>query len=228
MSLITIPSLQPSPRSREYDSYSELLRGEVIRAWVFEGRTHRAIDAEVLGLDAVYSRGYQSMGILHHLGLKKGFQALLRDVTQEEAINLLISDSQDFGEIVRHLKLTLSAKSVSLASMQEEEQKEIAEALADSSESRRNRLQGASTTPSRIRVYSYTYKRNADVVAEALYRALGKCEKCKQSAPFLRNSDGSPYLEVHHNIPLAKGGEDTLENVQALCPNCHRRVHFGD
>ena len=24
------------------------------------------------------------------------------------------------------------------------------------------------------------------------------------------------------------GGEDTLENAMALCPNCHRREHHGD
>jgi 5-methylcytosine-specific restriction protein A len=26
---------------------------------------------------------------------------------------------------------------------------------------------------------------------------------------------------------LSTGGEDTLENAIALCPNCHRRAHFG-
>jgi len=30
---------------------------------------------------------------------------------------------------------------------------------------------------------------------------------------------------VHHIIPLADGGPDTLENVAALCPNCHRKMH---
>ncbi|WP_223111555.1 HNH endonuclease [Billgrantia pellis] len=24
---------------------------------------------------------------------------------------------------------------------------------------------------------------------------------------------------------LAKGGEDTIENTVALCPNCHRKMH---
>jgi 5-methylcytosine-specific restriction protein A len=71
------------------------------------------------------------------------------------------------------------------------------------------------------------YERNADVIAEVLLRANGTCERCGNSAPFLRKSDGSPYLEVHHKVRLADGGDDTVENAIAICPNCHRRAHFG-
>lgn len=27
--------------------------------------------------------------------------------------------------------------------------------------------------------------------------------------------------------PLSEGGRDCLESVVALCPNCHRQVHYG-
>lgn len=33
--------------------------------------------------------------------------------------------------------------------------------------------------------------------------------------------------EVHHKVPLSAGGDDTVENAIALCPNCHRKAHFG-
>jgi 5-methylcytosine-specific restriction protein A len=55
----------------------------------------------------------------------------------------------------------------------------------------------------------------------------GVCEECKNAAPFFKKADGFPYLEVHHRVPLAKGGDDTVENGIALCPNCHRKFHFG-
>ena len=74
---------------------------------------------------------------------------------------------------------------------------------------------------------SKVYRRNPDVIAEVLHRALGKCEGCLSPAPFERASDGSPYLEVHHRILLSQGGEDTVANAFALCPNCHRKLHFG-
>ena len=46
-------------------------------------------------------------------------------------------------------------------------------------------------------------------------------------APFMKKSNDEPYLEVHHIKPLSQGGEDSLENVKAICPNCHRKIHFG-
>ncbi|MHC1750389.1 MAG: HNH endonuclease [Cellulosilyticaceae bacterium] len=53
------------------------------------------------------------------------------------------------------------------------------------------------------------------------------CERCGATAPFIRASDGTPYLEVHHKIRLADGGEDTVENAMTVCPNCHRELHLG-
>ena len=52
----------------------------------------------------------------------------------------------------------------------------------------------------------------------------GKCELCRQPAPF-QKKNGEPYLETHHIIWLAKGGEDTVNNTVALCPNCHKKMH---
>ncbi|MFV5483444.1 HNH endonuclease [Acinetobacter towneri] len=37
-----------------------------------------------------------------------------------------------------------------------------------------------------------------------------------------------PYLETHHIVWLARGGEDTISNTVALCPNCHKRMHLLD
>jgi 5-methylcytosine-specific restriction endonuclease McrA len=31
----------------------------------------------------------------------------------------------------------------------------------------------------------------------------------------------------HHVKQLAHGGEDTVENAIAVCPNCHRKAHHG-
>ncbi|NWD06389.1 HNH endonuclease [Pseudomonas gingeri] len=71
------------------------------------------------------------------------------------------------------------------------------------------------------------YDRNPDVVAQVLLRAQGICEACAKPAPFRRSSNGTPYLEVHHIVQLAHGGDDSVDNAQALCPNCHREMHFG-
>ncbi|QSF35705.1 HNH endonuclease [Priestia megaterium] len=55
--------------------------------------------------------------------------------------------------------------------------------------------------------------------------AQGICQLCDKEAPFL-DKQGNPFLEVHHINYLSNGGEDKIDNVVALCPNCHRRIHM--
>lgn len=71
------------------------------------------------------------------------------------------------------------------------------------------------------------YKRDPLVVAETLRLANGHCELCEVKSPF-KTKEGRDYLEVHHVIPLSKQGSDTVSNTVALCPNCHRMLHFGE
>ncbi len=106
-------------------------------------------------------------------------------------------------------------------------QNRINAAGKDTIEARRKRLAEADPMPERVLRVVEGFRRNPDVVAERLHRANGTCDGCNAQAPFLRASDKTPYLEVHHRVPLAQGGPDTVENTQALCPNCHRQVHFG-
>jgi hypothetical protein len=104
---------------------------------------------------------------------------------------------------------------------------QVGRSRRDTEEVRRLRLAQAPKKPARKLVLTYAYDRNPDVVAEVLCRAKGNCEHCNQPAPFTRRSDNTPYLEVHHKKPLSEGGDDTVENAEALCPNCHRMRHFA-
>ena len=106
-------------------------------------------------------------------------------------------------------------------------QDEVKRSLSESATARQQRLAAANKLPESIQVISRAFRRNADVVAEVLIRAHGTCEECHSLAPFLRATDSSPYLEVHHRKLLSAGGEDTVANAVALCPNCHRKLHFG-
>lgn len=68
------------------------------------------------------------------------------------------------------------------------------------------------------------FVRDAAVAEYAKRLAKGLCDLCRMAAPF-QNKKNEAYLECHHIIWLAKGGEDTIENTVALCPNCHRKMH---
>jgi predicted HNH restriction endonuclease len=71
------------------------------------------------------------------------------------------------------------------------------------------------------------FRRSLAVVAGAIARAKGVCEMPDCSIPLFTKDDGRKFLEVHHVIPLAEDGEDTMKNAAALCPMCHREMHFG-
>ena len=72
------------------------------------------------------------------------------------------------------------------------------------------------------------FKRDLSIVKAALIRANGRCESPDCSTLLFKKKDGSFYLEVHHLVPLSKSGADSLTNVAALCPNCHRELHHGE
>ena len=90
-----------------------------------------------------------------------------------------------------------------------------------------NQPPAGNPTPRRALATGTVYLRDPRVVAYTQVRANGICELCKQSAPFKR-SDGSPYLETHHVVPLAENGPDTPENCACVCPNCHRALHSAE
>ena len=82
----------------------------------------------------------------------------------------------------------------------------------------------SNSKPNKRKTVSESYERDEKVVQYALRRAKGYCQLCDLPAPFLKK-DGTPFLEVHHIEYLSNGGDDTIENVTAICPNCHRKMH---
>ena len=81
--------------------------------------------------------------------------------------------------------------------------------------------------PIQREVLSLQYVRDPKVVAYVLRQSKGKCSDCKDEGPFISRATGLPYLEVHHIQMLKEGGADTVGNSVALCPNCHRKRHYG-
>ncbi len=106
-------------------------------------------------------------------------------------------------------------------------EQDVSKCMNISSNERLKNIGKSNTPPKQFTVSSKVYVRNPHVVAERLNIAAGICERCKAKAPFIRAKDGTPYLEVHHKQQLSDDGLDILENTIALCPNCHRELHFG-
>ncbi|MFH4643315.1 MULTISPECIES: HNH endonuclease [Vibrio harveyi group] len=80
--------------------------------------------------------------------------------------------------------------------------------------------------PDFVETTTKIYKRSGKVKGWVIRRAKGSCELCGDDAPF-EKEDGTPFLEVHHLTRLKDDGPDTVENCAALCPNCHRKLHYS-
>lgn len=102
----------------------------------------------------------------------------------------------------------------------------IASLAVTSVETRLPMIPAGNPSPRSFAQMILVIERDAGVRAWILRAAGGVCEMCRRPAPFA-DAEGVPFLEVHHVIPLATGGEDTVTNTVALCPNCHRELHHG-
>lgn len=46
------------------------------------------------------------------------------------------------------------------------------------------------------------------------------CERC------LANGIQTPVEEVHHILPIYKGGKNNPENLMSVCKKCHIQIHI--
>lgn len=84
---------------------------------------------------------------------------------------------------------------------------------------------------------SRVVERNSRYSKMALVEAEYKCI-CDARHITFQTPKGVPYMEGHHLIPCTASNTETywnrfrrnidcVENIVCLCPNCHRRIHFG-
>lgn len=66
----------------------------------------------------------------------------------------------------------------------------------------------------------------------ALENAAFQCEVDPTHKTFIKKSNGKPYMEAHHLIPLMYSERfhyslDNVANIVSLCSNCHNQLHYG-
>ena len=209
-----IPKLTKSTRKREFLSYTHEQRSRVVYEFLFKNKTHRELDRSVLQLTDHDSRGYQSMGILHYLGLKGEFRGLFNETSLEEAIDCLNqADSVEYAEIIKLLEFRLRAeKQVSLDTELETNQDFIVS------------KDGAKHTYLTTR-----YERNLTNRMQAIKCHGTKCMACGFDFLEFYGERGRDYIEVHHVVPLSTLDEAVDVNPHTdlivVCANCHRMIH---
>lgn len=74
--------------------------------------------------------------------------------------------------------------------------------------------------PASNKRYGRSWKR----IRDRYIKAHSLCEECQKQGKL------TPAEEVHHILPLSRGGTNAVNNLMALCKPCHARitVEMGD
>lgn len=207
-----LPPLQPSGRDREFKKYSDLQRYQVIIGHLMDGLTHREMDERFLGLDSEESKGYQSMGILHYLGLKKAFKSVFKGFTLEQMFEELKSQ-KGYENIVA----VLSEIDIGEYNAMEDIRAEEAE-------------DGNFVYEGKERYYyGKKYERDASNRRKTIEFHGVNCSVCGFNFESVYGERGRDFIEVHHLKPLSTLDEPVIVNPKTdlipVCSNCHRMIH---
>ncbi|MGG0937006.1 HNH endonuclease [Brevibacillus centrosporus] len=210
-----IPPLEPKTRSREYESYSQTIQDRIVFEYLFHSRTHRWLDEQIIGLNSDESRGYQSMGILHYIGLRDKHKGIFQGLDISDAIERVRrAGGSNFSVVISSLERSMSINlknkfnDVGSGTDEYEEGKE------------------------QLRLHKIR-ERDPQLIKEAKRRFKKKhgdlfCEACGINFEKMYGERGKDFIEGHHKKPVSemKEGETTkVEDIGMLCSNCHRMIH---
>lgn len=258
-SSLSFPSLEPSGRIREFARYSEKERASVVFYWLFTNYGFREIDEICLHMDGNKTKGWQSMGIAHFLGLFEPHKAFFCGESIDYALNcilplckynykmmLIYCYLRDFGKDNNILnenpivsEPSYAFRTDSLQAFCWTDEVLLRKTKSDSAINERLLLMQTGTNPEKheLKIKNKTYPYSDITLKETLkYLYDFRCTVCRTSiyhigwAESLTRKQQWNYLsaDVHHILPLSKGGPDSYENMICLCPNCHRKFHTGE
>lgn len=176
--------------------------------------THSQIITPVILDNEYYLMKHKLINMLTNNGWCLEFKKYSTLGVPEMTVDYFIQ--QELDAIVKNSVL-LSEELIDKATEKEAKELDIVELLKRSKNNKRPKSKGTSEIT--------TYYRDPFIKELVKRLAEGKCQLCSEKAPF-EDNDGKPYLEEHHVVHLADGGEDAIGNVAALCPNCHRKMHI--
>ncbi|MGX5623680.1 HNH endonuclease [Bacillus cereus] len=193
--------LEPVKRNREYSSYGEETRDSVVYEYLFNAKSHRWIDENILGLDSKESKGYQAMGILHNIGIKNDHKGIFEGINISDALSLLQKEMENFNPI----------KDVLIRMSEEEDFLEGKEKF-------------------RLHRYRERNNKLVNQAKERFIQVHGRlyCEACGMDFERIYGDRGRDFIEAHHRKPISemKNNEtNKIEDLAMLCSNCHSMIY---
>lgn len=214
------PPLKPSGREREYTKYPIEKRDQIIYEYLFHGKKHRELDEEVLSLDALKTKGFQSMNILHFIGLKKEHQGIF--IGQDLGLTIMELEYGNY-EVDKLLEVLdrIHHENYRFNNLELAIQQDLQTSLIENDELLRE---------GKVTYYlSKRYERNPENRLQAIHYHGLTCKVCGFDFQEYYGELGRNYIEVHHINPISTYNEeveiDPRVDLIPLCANCHRMIH---
>ncbi|CAH0248957.1 hypothetical protein SRABI80_02938 [Peribacillus frigoritolerans] len=218
--LLSVPSLEPVKRSREYNLYDDSIRDRVVYESLFHARTRRWLDEHIIGLNPDESRGYQAMGILHFIGLKDKHKGIFKGLSIYEAVQLLEQQDSDFNLVIQSLYRFNN---------QIEKNQKLVEVIIDDIDSEKAEEESYYKDGSVKQYYGKRYERNPENRKKAIEIHGLSCVACGFNYEEVYGERGKDFIEVHHVKPLSTIGDEVVidpkNDLVPVCSNCHRMIH---
>ena len=252
---VVIPPLNfNNSRPREFNTYTTEQHACVVYGWMVDGKTNRDLDQEYLCPGHNY-HGYQSMGILHYLGLVGAHQGIFKGMTPFEILACLSQYATDpnFCMIFYYVRDYISAHGTVIGLDSSDVERSFPkDSLRDQSWLKNTWTRSIRDSNIDARLMSLPDGGGEDktvickdVLCHYSSRTVKESIKCLYDfrcqvcgEVILRTgwnmnhsrSEQWMYLnaDVHHILPLSKHGPDLRSNMLCLCPTCHRKFHTGE
>lgn len=103
-----IPLLKKSNRDREFNKYNTYEKAMVLYEYMFNSKSHRELDKSILNINNESVRGFESMNILHYLGIRNEFKGIFKELSIDRAIEILeLKDFELYEQIISLLNEVL-------------------------------------------------------------------------------------------------------------------------
>ncbi|WP_286950279.1 HNH endonuclease [Exiguobacterium sp. UBA4551] len=211
---IQLPKLKSNNREREFKKYNDYLKAKVLYEHLINGKTHRWLDINILGITSGNTKGRDSANILYYLGMKADYRGIFKGRDINGVIERLEKSEQDYEIAIKLLK-SLKYEELSKIIDLDIEAEKIEDGYG---------IEGKSQE-----YYGKRYERNAKNRMLAIREHGLSCKACSFNFEEVYGERGKDFIEVHHVQPLSTLKKAKKMNPKTdlipLCSNCHRMIH---
>lgn len=211
---IELPKLKSNGRVREYNYYSDELKGRVVYEHLVNNKDHRWMDINILGRNG-NTNGRDSANILYYLGMRAVYRGVFAGKTLDELIEVLQTKGEEYTNITRLLKVH---------SKSEELYKNVIDDIDSQIIEEGHGIEGA-----RKSYLVNKYERDPKNRKKAIEIHGLNCFGCGFNFEEVYGERGKDFIEVHHVKPLSTVKEEIVVNPETdlvpVCSNCHRMIH---